>query len=502
MNVKGFCEVFKANKDKKAFQEEGRSITFCEFDALTDTTAALLIKKGAVPGDIIPASLPHNIEAFVYMFGCIKAGVAFCFMDEGAPEENLNHIMKDTNAKFMVDMHFFEELSLFQNFSPFGGEGNKVNSSPLGGEVGWGGIDGTLPAAVYYTSGSTRNSRGVVISRNSLFAVNAGWLNTAFAKGDDLWLTNGMNTFASNLNIVFVALAQGATQHVQTAEMRANRDILCSYIKEHHISAMSMLPSRAKDFLKHGGDGLLRILIIVGEPSVNIYSEKTMIYNYYGATETAAVGTMFKIDKPYPHGTPMGRPMPGSDMRLLDDGEIIVSGPIADGYLHEEKLTRERFIQYEGKTFFRSGDIGSCEDGIFYFIRRKDQQIKIKGHLLEPSDVENALAQFAGVNEAVVKGWTDEDSNVVLYAVITADTQLKEQDIHTALSGKIPDYMIPSRIFQLDKLPLNRNGKIDRRGLQFGTAPNNLPGGERWQGSIDRRKRNDKMAEAIFKSGL
>jgi acyl-coenzyme A synthetase/AMP-(fatty) acid ligase len=192
--------------------------------------------------------------------------------------------------------------------------------------------------------------------------------------------------------VFFLALAQGATQHVQTVRMVYDIEYMISYIKKNKISVMSMLASRSGEFLRHGGDGLLRALIITGEPSVNIYSAKTAIYNIYAATETASIGTVFKIDRPYPEGTPMGYPVPGADVRLLPDGEIIVGGPIADGYLHEDELTREKFIEYDGKTFFRTADLGSFssahENGMFYYHRRKDKMIKIKGHLIMPSDKE------------------------------------------------------------------------------------------------------------------
>ena len=239
----------------------------------------------------------------------------------------------------------------------------------------------------------------------------------------------------------------------------ANRII--EYIRSNGVT-MAFFPPQLARLIIEKGDGLLKVMLTGSDKVSGLYSEKTRIFNVYGASETFGPVTFFEVDKPYPELTPIGKAFDGSRAVLLD-GEICISGQIADGYINMPELTADRFVLHEGATFFKTGDMGKMDgDGNLVYIQRKDWMLKVRGFRVEPGEIEAAMKAYVPVSQAVVIGFENAMGETALYGVYTAETHVDSRDVERVIKSVLPDYMIPAFLEQVDDLPLNQNGKIDR----------------------------------------
>jgi len=216
----------------------------------------------------------------------------------------------------------------------------------------------------------------------------------------------------------------------------------------------------------------------------NRYRDKQIeLVNMYGITETTVHVTSFAVTQSYIQNNksvPVGKPLQDLKIDILDKnrnlapigvvGEIYVSGAgVAGGYLNRPELTGERFYNNPfrpGERMYRSGDVGMwLHDGNIQFSGRIDSQVKIRGYRIECGEIEYALLQHPLINEAVVILSDAEMNGRELSAYIICGEEIPLQHVRKHLSGRLPGYMIPSYFFQLDKIPLTRNGKIDKKEL-------------------------------------
>ncbi|HXM77432.1 MAG TPA: non-ribosomal peptide synthetase, partial [Thermoanaerobaculia bacterium] len=240
----------------------------------------------------------------------------------------------------------------------------------------------------------------------------------------------------------------------------------------------------------------LRLVILGGEaldprmlePWFERYGDApTRVVNMYGITETTVHATYRRMDRTdllRPGVSPIGRAIPDLQVWILDTdlrpcptgvtGEIHVAGPgLARGYLGRPDLTRERFVPnpfgtHPGERLYRSGDLGRLlPDGEIEYLGRADDQIKIRGHRIEPGEIESALRDHPAVRDAAVAAREDApgDRRLVAYVVGSGDSLPSGPELRAYLKRRLPDAMVPAAIVALEAMPLTANGKLDRRGL-------------------------------------
>lgn len=456
-----FSKIAKEYAEKTALYFEGTGLSYGQLDRTSDRIGAQLIAHGIIPGDIVVIRLKRSAEAVAAMLGVIKAGAAICVIDESYPEDRVNFIIKDTESKTVIDSAWMAALP----------ENLPAVQFPQAQKED--------PAIVVYTSGSTGNPKGVVNSHKGLSLAVRGNVHGRSAR--DTFLSVASFSFIALVLEIFTPLSLGATVHIAGDKLRKDASALVDYVHRHGITTSFFPPQMARIVLPRL-EGQISTMLVGSDRVVGLYSDKVRILNLYGCSETCGPLSWFEIDKAYSECTPVGVPYEGSKVYILDDenkqlpngqeGEICYSGQIAIRYQNLAELSRERFIENpfatgeEDKLLFKTNDIGRInENGQLEYIQRKDWMVKVRGYRVEPGEIEGAIVRLTAAEQAVVKGFTNAAGETGLFCVYTAKEELPPEKIVSAIREFLPPYMIPAFLQQLDALPLNANGKVDRKNI-------------------------------------
>ncbi len=446
----------------------------------------------------------RNIEMVVGLLGVLKAGAAYVPLDPSSPRERLQYMIGDSGARLVLSSRnlspMIEEVEGLEVLLIEAEEWRRFSKEDLHVK-----IQPAQLAYVIYTSGSTGRPKGVGVEHRQL-------VNYVQAIGEKLQIEPGtrlglVSTYAADLGytMIFPALCHGGCLDVVDADRVLDAGKLEEHFSRHPIDYLKIVPSHLRALLNSSlGSGLLprRWLVLGGEASswdliqqVKKRGSGCRVLNHYGPTETT-VGVL-TYDTTLNDGqeqaggmVPVGRPLSNGKVYVLDNelnpvgvgvsGEICIGGAgVARGYLGRAELTAEKFLanpyseRADGRMY-RTGDLGRfLENGNIEFLGRKDHQIKIRGFRIELGEIEAALTAHPKVREAVVLAREDSagDKRLVAYVVgepgengnRAAGSESSEWREH--LLGRLPEYMVPTAYVQLEKIPLNHNGKIDRRSL-------------------------------------
>ncbi|MGG0839527.1 non-ribosomal peptide synthetase, partial [Bacillus paralicheniformis] len=206
------------------------------------------------------------------------------------------------------------------------------------------------------------------------------------------------------------------------------------------------------------------------------------LIHVYGPTESTVYATYYFINEidDEAETIPIGSPLANTSVLIMDEagkllpigvpGELCIAGDgLSKGYLNREELTAEKFIPHPfmpGERLYKTGDLAKwLPDGNIEFIGRIDHQVKIRGFRIELGEIESRLELHEDINETIVIVREDEESRPYICAYITANREISLDELKGFLGEKLPDYMIPAYFVKMDKLPLTKNGKVDRKAL-------------------------------------
>ncbi|HHU12048.1 MAG TPA: amino acid adenylation domain-containing protein [Clostridiaceae bacterium] len=446
--------------DKKALVCAEKSLTYAELRGAVAGVASSLLETGVRAGSIVPVLLRRGTDSLVAALGVLKAGAAVVIINPDYPQERIDFIISDTGGNRPVDESFMRSCA-----------GRTAQAD-------WPEPGVKDPALVVYTSGSTGNPKGVINSWQALLlALDACVCGRS---EDDVFISTLSFSFVGITVDSLVALYLGSTLHIATDEVRRDATALLDCARENGISTAIISPQLLAQVLERG-DVPFKSIMTGSEKVSMLHSDTVKLYCMYGASETCGPFTAFPIDKPYAV-TPCGLPSEGSAIYILDDagkvlppgetGEICVSGQIADGYINLPELTEEKFIPNpfaagtDDARLFRTGDLGFLRpDGMLEYVQRKDWMLKVRGFRVEPGEIEAVITSRTPARQAVVIGYSNVSGQTSLYAVYTADQALLATEVEDAIRSYLPDYMMPSFMEQVEALPLNVNGKIDRKAI-------------------------------------
>jgi amino acid adenylation domain-containing protein len=472
--------LFEAQVDRTpdavAVSVDGFALTYRELDARAGRLARWLQRAGVVPGDRVALRLERAPELVVALLAVLKAGAAYVPLDPAVPEERLAFALEDSGASLVLDAALVErELHRTDRTVP----------SNL--------VDPELTAYVIYTSGSTGRPKGVVVPHGAvtrLLSATEAWFG--FGPGD-VWTLFHSYAFDFSVWEIWGALLYGGRLVVVPWSVSRDPEAFLDLLAREGVTVLNQTPSAFR-LLTGSTATSLRFVIFGGEaldPSMlapwfdRHGDERPRLVNMYGITETTVHVTyrpLSREDAARPASL-IGRPIPDLSVHVLNPrlelqplgipGELCVGGEgLAQGYLDRPDLTAARFVPdphgEPGARLYRSGDLARRRpDGDLEFLGRIDHQVKIRGFRIELGEIEAALAALPGVREAVVLAREDGAAGERrLVAYLTAERDdLTLAEMREALSRRLPDYMIPSALVLLDRLPLTANGKVDRRAL-------------------------------------
>jgi acyl-CoA synthetase (AMP-forming)/AMP-acid ligase II/acyl carrier protein len=460
---------------KTAVVHESRRVTFGELAAAGDVIGDALKSLPGIERQIVPILLPRGPESFAAIWGVWKAGGAASFVDVTYPADRIKDICDQCSAYsadkpgagVVIDQDWINALKPFDRPSPEG-----FTQSSLSPEQ---------PALVVFTSGSSGRSKGVLLPHRAISQAVKGACQ--YYQEDDEYLSIVSFSFVLLISQELAILSKGATVHLAADAIRQDLPQLAAYALERGITACFLPFLMAGPFLKFTGDRL-RVMSLGSEKITNIWTERPALYVSYGSSETAGPILTFHIDRLYDN-IPLGLPWPGTSVYLLDEegkqvqegemGELYVSGDqVALGYLNQEELNRDTFIPNpyskdpHHQLLYRTHDIFRLNaEGYYEFVQRADWMIKVRGYRVEPGEIEAVMRKAAPITNAVAVGFesrigADAESRTRLYACYTAEEKVDPQVIRAALARELPPYMIPAFIEQVESLPVNVNGKIDR----------------------------------------
>ena len=493
------CEIFSAtaarHPDTIAMITAEGNLTYAEVDAKAEALAHGLLQKGVCPGRIVGLWMPRGHELLIAQIAIAKTGAAWLPFDADAPAERVAICLSDAEARgIWTTSAFAEKLTAPCPAWTFAGlladsqdilDAVRVDARALGARP-------EDPAYLIYTSGSTGTPKGIVISgRNICHYLRAA--NEIYGvQESDVVFQGASVAFDLSMEEIWIPYLVGAALFVASAEMMGEADKLPGLLEEHRVSVLDTVPTLLS--LLPRDVASLRLIILGGEACPPSIASRwcrpgRKIFNSYGPTETTVVATVAEVRPGQP--VTIGLPIPNytcyvatEGLDLLPpgvEGELLIGGPgVANGYLHRDRLTREKFIanpfaansfpaEIPDPVLYRSGDAVLIEaNGEIGFRGRIDDQVKVRGFRVELGEIETKLTELSGVAQAAVVLRTDDGiEQLVAFVVAGFDSELDTKVLRNELRQSLPAYMVPSRFEQVKILPKLASGKIDRKSLKL-----------------------------------
>ncbi|MFK4071528.1 amino acid adenylation domain-containing protein [Streptomyces sp. NPDC029674] len=479
-----------------------RQFSYAGLGAEAGRLARYLMGVGVGPEVRVAVVGERSVSLLVSLLAVSSAGGVFVPVDAGYPAERVTYVLRDADPSVVVC------TSASRGAVPDGFAGRvvvvddpvvadaieRLPAGPVRDVERSAPLTAAHAAYVIYTSGSTGAPKGVVVT-------HAGLENLARAQIDRFGVRPGSRvlqfaslSFDAAVSELCMALLSGGTLIVAAADELPPRVSLDAALRETHATHVTVPPSvlAAEDALPDG----LETLVVAGEACppglVDRWSSGRRMVNAYGPTETTVCAAMSEPLTPGGDVVPIGRPMTGVQAYVLDEfllpvppgmtGELYVTGAgLARGYLARAGLSAGRFVACpfgSGERMYRTGDLARWTDqGELHFAGRADEQVKVRGHRIEPGEIESVLAAHPDITQAVVVARRDgpDDAHRLVAYVVTDGERLAdspEAPDNPGLSGlpayvrdRLPEYMVPTAFVPLERLPLTLNGKVDRAAL-------------------------------------
>ena len=472
-----------------------QQITYADLNTRANRLAANLRARGVGRGIPVGLCVERSIDAVVGLLGVLKAGGAYIPMDPTYPPARLAFMLQDSRAPILLTVHRLLERA------PAGASEVVCLDTIEEADAGAGGHPSSDaspqdPAYVIYTSGSTGTPKGVLSPhRASINRFAWMWRRWPFAPDDVCCQTTALS-FVDVMWEVFGPLLQGVRTVIVPDDAMEDPARLVEILSTSRVTRIVLVPSLLRlllDSVPDIGERLsgLRFWVTSGEAItpelVRRFADAlpgATLVNLYGSSEVAADATAYVVEKPQSlERIPIGRPIANTRVYLLDrhsnlvpigvPGEIHVGGDgLARGYLGNPELTARKFIpdpfgREPDDRLYVTGDRGRfLPDGNLEFLGRVDNQVKIRGIRIEPSEIEAVLRTHPAIEAAVVTVAGAGGNERLIGHVVPRGGGLVTGDLRDFLRQRLPDYMIPAAFVTLDALPLTPNGKVDRHALR------------------------------------
>jgi amino acid adenylation domain-containing protein len=489
-----FEEQVARNPEATAVVWESKSLSYRELNARANQLAGYL-RHGAIgPGTCVGICMERSVEMLIGVMGILKVGAAYLPLDPSYPRERLRFMINDAQVPLVLCLeggdagmaenpvrlaYLDRDAPLMESYDP---------ENPVGAATA------DSLAYVIYTSGSTGAPKGVAVPHR---AVTRLVVNTNYVElGSEDRMAHVSNVcFDAATFEIWGALLNGGSVVVVPRAVALDPRQFALELERQRITTLFLTTALFNEMVSWDAkifQGLKQVL--VGGEAVNPRWMRRVLesgsprrlLNVYGPTECTTFATFHEVRHVAPDAEtiPIGRPVANTTAYVCDlhgnpvppgiHGELFLGGDgLAQGYLNQPELTREKFVPnaFEpgaGSRLYRTGDLVKfLPDGSIEFIRRLDDQIKIRGFRIEPEEIEATLRRHPQMQEAVVvsRPGVGGEKRLVAYGVPQDGSQISVAQIREFLREKLPDYMVPSAVVLLKRLPLSPNGKIDQNAL-------------------------------------
>src|SRR6266480_3826887 len=459
---------------------DGRTLTYGELRRHSDALACHLTERLGEDRRPIAVLGHREPEMLIAFLGAVKSGRPYVPLDTALPQQRIDKILASSHVALVLTPKDVLQFSALQVRGPATG------------------VQSDEPFYILFTSGSTGEPKGVIITLACLEHFITWMLaEQRFTELGEVFLNQAPFSFDLSVMDLYCSLAAGSTLFSISRDLIANPKELYRALASSGVTTWVSTPSFAQMCLVEDkfSDAMLprvRRFLFCGETlppqtAAQLLKRfpKAEVWNMYGPTEATVATTSIRIDagilEQY-SPLPVGHAMPGSQILIVNGkrellpanqlGEIIIAGPnVSPGYLARPELTADAFFQYQSQRAYRTGDLGRFRDNLLFFEGRMDEQIKLSGYRIELGDVEANLRALATVRDAVVlpvikDGAAKSLAAFVLLAVRSETSHFNlSHGIRTQLSERLPAYMLPRKFIFLNAFPITANGKIDRASL-------------------------------------
>lgn len=473
------------------FQEQ--RLSYQELNRQANQLAHHLRRLGVEADTLVGVCMERSIEMVVGLLAVLKAGGAYVPLDPQYPHERLTLMLDDARPRVILTQTKLVAHLPLNDAAVVAVDGARAELARENASNPARNSNEQNLAYVIYTSGSTGTPKGAMNTHAGLHN-RLLWMQDAYSlTAADRVLQKTPFTFDVSVWEFFWPLMAGACLVVAQPGGHQDSAYLVKLIEEQRITTLHFVPSMLQAFLEEPslqGSRWLRRVICSGEAlrpetEERFFSRLNVeLHNLYGPTEASIDVTFWQCRQDVEtRSVPIGKPIANMQTYVLDDelkpvpvgvvGALYLGGVgLARGYLNRPELTAESFIphpfgRHPGARLYRTGDVARyLPDGNLEFLGRVDQQVKVRGFRVELGEIETALARHPAVREAVVIAHADASGNKRLVAYLVAgEPRPTVSEWRAYLKEHLPEYMLPSAFMHLNQLPLNANGKLDRRAL-------------------------------------
>jgi acyl-CoA synthetase (AMP-forming)/AMP-acid ligase II len=491
-----FEKIVEENEDKTALIANDTDLSYGELNRKANRVANSLIKKGLKIEDRVIINLNRDSKLIISILGVIKAGGTLILTNPLLPKDRIDFIRMDTTPKYMITINGFEkgdcnpkEKDNFINIDfSLNSEYDENNPSVN--------LKKDNIFSIVYTSGTTGIPKGVMLTHESM--INKGVVDEKPTSLHRFYNDDNFKTlitfpvlFSGFIQNLLIELLDGVTVVLAGDEISQNPLELYGLFKKTGFNLFASIPSAIEMYLEidilREMISQLKIIVVGGEKVGSNFIKKIheinsdiMLSCGYGVTEISPANLkLLKLDD----NINVGKPVLNVVERVVDiDGNLLPYGIIGElwigglniskGYWRDEKLTKEKFVKMDDITYFKSGDLAKYdENGEYTIFSRLDDQLNIRGHRIEPGEIESNMPLNIGLKKsvAIVKEINDESTLCLYFTTIIKLSKTKIDElknvINNELKDKLPLFMVPRVYIYLDDFNFTQTGKIDTKNL-------------------------------------
>ena len=495
-------EVFEhsanAQPDKWALECKGVKLTYGEVDKLSNQLAHYLRKQGLQTGDNVVLMLEKNEYLYIAMVAVMKAGAAYVPVDLSFPVERVDFILKDSEARICITSSALwdamkSQLADIPVKTFFVDKDMELvhqekTQRIIPEEIGLEREALFSPCYIIYTSGTTGRPKGCIIDHRNICNYVRGATVTYGIKAEDRILQCASIAFDASLEEIWMAFANGGTLIPGTKDIMQSGPQFGEIMTQLGVTVLSCSPTLLS--MIEGEMETVRMIILGGEACPydlvkRWHNANRILYNSYGPTETTIVATVgeLKPDRP----VTIGKALPNyrtyivneklEPVAIGEEGELLIAGPgVSRGYLNMDDLDFRRFIFTNKLTdeplcLYRTGDVVRyTPEGEIEYLGRSDDQIKLRGFRIELSEIESVLMQNPAIQSAAV-ALHPTGQQLAAYVVVREGYTIDYKELRETLKSRLPSYMIPAWLDEVEILPTSISGKINRKQLPTAIHP-------------------------------